>query len=123
MLTWLGAALLLAGCEKMFELDKYEVEIDTSEPGTIDYWVDGYCPGVEGGSPVPASDDCGNITDVGCCDGRGNLVYCAQGRLYCNACAADYDAACSWNVSYYDCTPTDQGPDPGGAPRACADLP
>ena len=68
---------------------------------------------------VPAPNECGSITDVGCC--------CGQSLKYCNAsnsvttvdCAAD--PSCGWDAdhNWYDCG-TDGAADPSGNhPKAC----
>ena len=61
---------------------------------------------------------CGNITDVGCCDGTV-LRYCDQGQLGQLDCASA--PSCGWSAqdSWYDCG-TSGGADPSGqAPKAC----
>lgn len=109
-------ALGLSGCEGILGLDEYDVELDTAPVEDGDYWVDGYCPDDDS---IPASADCGGVTDEGCCTADGSVIYCQSGSLYCISCG-DHSGVCSWNVDgYYDCSPSGQDSDPGGAPMFC----
>jgi agmatine/peptidylarginine deiminase len=56
-------------------------------------------------------DECGDITNVGCCDGDDTLVYCDGGLLVVSSCQGE---GCGWSSadSLYDCG--GDGQDPSG---------
>ena len=95
-----------------------DTDTDTDTDADGDYWVDGYCG--DFGSDVPASSDCQDISDVGCCDADGNVVWCESGALWCIPCA-DSNPECGWkaDAGYYDCG-TDGSGDPSETyPKDC----
>jgi hypothetical protein len=101
----------IISCNQILGLNDYEKDVDTEPVGTIDYWVDGYCPGTQ----LEASDDCSGISEIGCCDEKGALLYCSDDKLYCVGCMKNPTASyCSWESisNYYTCTTEDNGEDP-----------
>ena len=116
----LSIFVFIAACNSVLGLNDYKVVIDTDPAGTIDYWIDGYCPG----SSTKASDDCKNIPFEGCCNEKGSLLYCNntaknsdERGLYCLECAKNSkNNSCSWNsdTKYYSCTSEYFGEDPSG---------
>jgi len=72
------------------------------------------------GPGTPVGNDCGAISDIGCCSEAGKLYYCQQGALYCIDCGANAPE-CGWSAenSWYDCG-TDGAEDPSGLnPLTC----
>ncbi len=80
---------------------------DTDTEDEEDYWEDGAC------NNGLSANECRNITFEGCCDDRGNVVWCqneVKQLLYCRIC----ESSCGWSAShsYYTCE--EQGEDPLG---------
>jgi len=72
------------------------------------------------GPNEPSDPDCGDISEAGCCDEYGRVVYCLEGALYCIDCAG-LNPECGWSPdnNWYDCG-TDGSGDPSGAnPLSC----
>jgi len=72
------------------------------------------------GPEQPSAETCGSVTDVGCCDAKGRVTYCQNGKLYCIDCASA-NPQCGWNAQngWYDCG-TNGAADPSDAnPKAC----
>ncbi len=77
------------------------------------------CGDAGGGDPDPPVGGCGDVTDVGCCDGA-TLTWCEVGELMTLACESA--ETCGWSQvdGYYDCG-TDGAAEPGGDwPKTCA---
>ena len=96
---------------------------------TGNYWDSGYCPG----SGKPAASDCGDITDVGCCNEAQQNLWCgSDGILYCVPCWSDsyYMEFCTWDEYYesYGCMYLENGEDDimedpsGTTPLLCGDA-
>jgi hypothetical protein len=87
--------------------------------------VEGACVPVQGptdclGPQAPSAADCEGISDIGCCDSTGRVLYCMNGALYCIDCAG-LNPQCGWTAqfNYYDCG-TDGSADPANAfPKEC----
>jgi len=72
------------------------------------------------GPNTPSANTCGNVSDIGCCDELGRVLYCMNGALYCINCTQS-NPSCGWNTqnSWYDCG-TNGSADPSGKnPKAC----
>jgi len=48
------------------------------------------------GPQDPSAADCGDVSDVGCCDPLGRVVYCLDGALMCIDCAG-LNPECGWS--------------------------
>jgi hypothetical protein len=68
------------------------------------------CLGVDG----PSGTDCADITDIGCCDDLGRVIWCEGGELYCIDCP-ELGPQCGWqsDAGFYNCG-TDGEADPSG---------
>jgi len=68
------------------------------------------CLGLDEASGI----DCMDLTDIGCCDDVGRVVWCESGQLYCLDCA-NGGPECGWDpdASFYNCG-TDGAADPSG---------
>ena len=75
------------------------------------------------GPTEPSGDDCGDLTDIGCCDESGRLYWCEGDQLFCWDCAGAGQPECGWQAEYewYNCD-TDGSADPTGSnPMICGD--
>jgi hypothetical protein len=94
--------------------------------------TDGLChtgayPDLCAGEDTPSADTCpGGLGFEGCCDGKGRVVFCNGGKLYCVDCPANAAPGntCGWQPDdgsggdFYNCGET--GSDPAGTfPLAC----
>ncbi|MBM4353862.1 MAG: hypothetical protein FJ109_08710, partial [Deltaproteobacteria bacterium] len=64
---------------------------------------------------------CGSVTEVGCCDAFGRVLYCKGKDLYCIDCTDGFQY-CGWkSAGYYDCGAKEGAEDPMGKnPFSCS---